>query len=131
MRIEFLIKKVCRKPVVLLCKTRLHVKIFLCFMSGFGFDAVFFNESSWRNPVLLKVSLAFSSLLMMLTSLFLWILSHNYKLCEYLLRSMAPQAKDTLPLFTNIFNEDIIIPLLNHTTLFALSSFILFIVVFS
>jgi len=102
------------------------IKVFLCFMAGFGFDAVFFNKSRWENRIIVKSSLALSSLLMLGISLLLWILSHNYEFCVYFLKNMAPAGTETLPFFTTIFDKDIIIPLLNHTTLFALTTFTLF-----
>jgi hypothetical protein len=107
------------------------IKVFLCFMAGFGFDAVFFNKSRWKNPFIVKVFLISSSLLMLGISLLLWILSHNYEFCVYFLKNMAPAGTETLPFFTTIFNEDIIIPLLGRTTLFALIASILFAVISS
>ncbi len=105
------------------------IKIFLCFLAGFGFDAVFFNKSRWKNTLTVKILLILSSLFMLGISLFLWILSHNSELCVNLLKNMAPAGRETLPFFTTIFNENIFITLLGHTTLFALAAFILFAVI--
>jgi hypothetical protein len=102
------------------------IKVLLCFLAGLGFDAVFFNKSRWKNPFIVKVLLISSSLLMLGISLFLWIMSHNYEFCVHLLKNMAPTGMETLPFFTTIFDEDILIPLLGHTTLFALIAFVLF-----
>ena len=57
------------------------IKVFLCFLAGFGFDAVFFNKSRWENPLIMKVSLAVMSLLMLGLFYILWSLSHNYEFC--------------------------------------------------
>jgi hypothetical protein len=103
------------------------IKVFLCFLAGFGVDAVFFDKSRWQNPAILKVSLAVTSIFMFGLSLFLWILSNNYEICAKLLKSMGSY---TLPLFITLFNEDIITSLLNRTTLFAIIASILLAVLF-
>jgi hypothetical protein len=102
------------------------VKVFLCFLAGFGFDAVFFNKSRWKNPLTIKAAAALCSLFMLGISFWLFILSHHYDLCIQLIKNMAPAETETLPFFTNIFNENIIIPMLNHATLFALTGSVLF-----
>ncbi len=102
------------------------IKIFLCFGAGFGFDALFFNKSRWQNPLTIKVTSALFALLMLGISLWLFLLSHHYELCMNLLKNMAPAQMETLPFFTNLFNEDIITTLLNHATLFALTASVLF-----
>ena len=102
------------------------IKVFLCFLAGFGFDAVFFKKSRFKNPVAMKVALAGMAILMLSVSLFLWMMSHDYEYCGNLLKSMAPAGIETLPFFTTVFNEDIIISLLNHTTLFALTASVSF-----
>lgn len=102
------------------------VKVFLCFAAGFGFDAVFFNQSRRVKPFTVKVTLALFSLLMLGISWGLFILSNHYELCVYLLKNMAPDRTETLPFFTTLFDKDIIIPMINNATLFALASSVLF-----
>jgi hypothetical protein len=99
------------------------IKIFLCFLTGFGFDAVFFNKTNLKNPLILKISLAVMSLLMLCLSLLLYALSNNYSFYENLIRSMV---SNTLPIFITLFNEYIMTSLLAHTTLYALTASILF-----
>ena len=99
------------------------IKIFLCFTAGFGFDAVFFNKSRWKNPMIIKASLAVISILMLGLSLLLWILAKNYEFTSYLIRSMV---SETLPMFITLFNENTMTSALNRTTLFTLTAFILF-----
>jgi hypothetical protein len=98
------------------------IKVFLCFLAGFGFDAVFFNKSRWNNPLITKVSLVSSSLLMLGISLILWLLSHNFYFSVNLLSSIVP-AKHTF--FRILLNESILISLLNKTALFAIIASIL------
>jgi len=105
------------------------VKDFLCFLAGFGFDAVFFNQSRWKNPFIMKSVTAFVSLLMLGLSLWLFLLSHHYEVCVNLLKNMAPAETETLPFFTGIFNENTIIPMINHVTLIALTGAVLFAVI--
>lgn len=105
------------------------IKVLLCFLAGFGFDAVFFNKSRWQNPLMVKTLLISSSVFMLGISLFLWRLSHNYAFGIHLLKNMAPAGRETLPFFTIIFNEEIFNALLGHTTFFALTAFILLAVV--
>ncbi|MCX5848979.1 MAG: hypothetical protein NTW65_05975, partial [Deltaproteobacteria bacterium] len=101
------------------------IKVFLCFLAGFGFDAIFFNKSHWKNPFIIKTSLAFISILMLGISLLLYSLSNNYYFYADLIRSMVPQY---LPVFKSFFNEDVMASLLGRTTLFALTAFVLFVV---
>jgi hypothetical protein len=99
------------------------IKVFLCFLAGFGFDAVFFNKMRWNNPLITKVSLVSSSLFMLCVSLLLWFLSHNYVYCVNLLSGIVP-AKHTF--FRILLDESVLISLLNKTALIAMMAFILF-----
>jgi hypothetical protein len=99
------------------------IKVFLCFLAGLGFDAVFFNKSRWKNPLIMKVSLAVISVFMLGISLLLYALANNYYFYAYLIRSMV---SETLPMFITLFREDIMTSLLSRTTLFALAASILF-----
>ncbi|PKN53236.1 MAG: hypothetical protein CVU55_03230 [Deltaproteobacteria bacterium HGW-Deltaproteobacteria-13] len=99
------------------------IKVFLCFLAGWGFDAVFFNKSHWKNPLVMKVSLAVLSVFMLGISLLLYALANNYYFYAYLIRGMV---SETLPMFITLFREDIMASLLSRTTLFALTASILF-----
>ena len=99
------------------------IKVFLCFMAGFGFDAVFFNKSRWKNPFIVKVFLISSSLLMLGISLLLWILSHNYEYTANLLVNIVP-ARHTF--FRVLLSEPILVSFLNRTAIFVIISCFLF-----
>jgi hypothetical protein len=98
------------------------IKVFLCFLAGFGFDAVFFNKSRWKNPLIMKVSLAVFSVFLFGISLLLYLLSQNFNLYMNLLFDMVPAAHT---MFRAILNEDIMASLLSRTMLFALTASIL------
>jgi hypothetical protein len=102
------------------------VKVFLCFLAGFGFDAVFFNKVRWNNPSIIKAALVSFSLFMLFTSIFLWFLSHHYYYSVNLLSGIVP-AKHTF--FRTLLDESVLISLLNRTELFAITAFILFAVI--
>ncbi|MCX5848978.1 MAG: hypothetical protein NTW65_05970 [Deltaproteobacteria bacterium] len=104
------------------------IKIFLCFLAGFGFDAVFFNKSPIKNLLFMKVSLAVISILILGVSLLLWYLSHIYQLGVILLVSVS--ALENLNPFTILFDEKIMTSMLNRATLFALAVSILFAIAF-
>ncbi|MBN2435631.1 MAG: hypothetical protein JXK07_10240 [Spirochaetes bacterium] len=106
------------------------IKVLLCFMAGFGFDAVFSNKSLRKNRTVVKISAAGSCLLMLGISLLLWILSNNYDYCIHLLKNMAPIGMETLPFFTTLSDNNIAISMINRTTLFALAAFISFAFIF-
>jgi len=99
------------------------IKVFLCFLAGFGFDAVFFNKSRWKNPLFMNGALAASSLLMLGVSFFLYLLSHNYYTAVNLLASIVP-AKHTF--FRILLDEPVLTALFNYISLLAILSSILF-----
>lgn len=99
------------------------IKIFLCFLAGFGFDAIFFNKLHWKHPLIINVSLAIMSIFMLGLSFLLYVLAHNYDFYMNLLLSMVPA---THTMFKILFNEKIMTSLLSRTALFALTSAILF-----
>ncbi len=98
------------------------IKIFLCFLAGFGFDAVFFKKARWNNPSIRRIALVSFSLAMLFISIFLWFLSHNYYYSINLLSYIVP-AKHTF--FRILLDESVLISMLNRTGLFAITAFIL------
>jgi hypothetical protein len=99
------------------------IKIFLCFLAGFGFDALFFNRSRWKeNPTLLNSVLIFISILMIGLSSLLWILSNHHEMCVHLLHKMALTTSLKI-----LFDENIITILVRRTALLILAISILFV----
>jgi hypothetical protein len=102
------------------------IKVFLCFLAGFGFDALFFDKSRWKeNPITLNKVFVFMSMLMLGLLSFSLIISDYVQLGTSFIRSMRPEK---LAFFRTTFNENILNHLLQCTSFFALIFFILFIV---
>ena len=96
------------------------IKLFLCFMAGFGFDALFFNPSS-RNALLKKGFLAVMSILTLGTAFYLWRLAGdypgNFKLFIDLVELTVPRY---LSVNQILFDNDLIPLLLKRTACFDL-----------
>jgi hypothetical protein len=103
------------------------IKVFLCFLAGFGFDAVFFNKSRFKNPLAMKVTLAAMALLMLGLFLASRSLSHNYYQTANWLVSMVPAGHT---FFRLLLEEPILIALLNRTAIALLISSVLFFLLF-
>lgn len=101
------------------------IKVFLCFLAGFGLDAVLFHHSRPKNSKIFKVALALAALAMLALSIFLGVLANNYNISHDFILNLPPIG-ETLPLFTTILDENIIFPLLIRSTLFASLAFIAF-----
>lgn len=103
------------------------ITMLLCFLAGFGFDAVFFNNSRWKNPLIVQTSLAVMSIFMLGVSIFLWFLSNNSGLSHNLVESMVPEY---LPRFMVLFKKEFLSFLLSRTTIFASAAAFLFVVLY-
>ncbi len=103
------------------------IKIFLCFMAGFGFDAVFFNKSRSDNPRIIKISLAVIAFMMFGVFLILLFLSHHDVFTVNMLAGMVP-AKHTF--YRMLLNKAVLVALLNKTALFAMIASVFFAVLF-
>ena len=99
------------------------VKVFLCFLAGFGFDVFFSEKTNSRNKLVMKTALAAIFILMLCITLFLYILSNNGNICTNLLFSMVPAAHS---FHRMLFNEDLLTSLIWRTTFFALIAALLF-----
>jgi hypothetical protein len=91
---------------------------------------VLFHPSRLNNPKIFKGALVISALAMLALSLFLWILANNHEFYEIFIKTMTPGGTETLPLFTTILDENVMLSLLSRSTLFALLTFIVFAVLF-
>jgi len=99
------------------------IKILLCFLAGFGFEAVFLRIIRGKRPLTIRLSSVVIAVLMLGVFTALWHLSHHYEFYVNFYVSMVPQY---LPVFLTLFNENLISPLLIRTAFFALASFMLF-----
>jgi hypothetical protein len=95
------------------------IKIFLCFMAGLGFEAVFFNQSRSKNPRTINVSLAIISSIMFGLFLILLFLAHNHVFTVNLLVGIVP-AKHSF--FRILLNEAVLSALLKKSALFVFLS---------
>ncbi len=107
------------------------IKVFICFVAGFGFDAIFYKKPNRKKSIGEKASLIGMSLFMFGVSASLWLLSINYpdnyhffvKLVEY----MIPRQ---LPVNNELFDRDLIPMLLMRTSFFAMAASILLVSIF-
>jgi len=98
------------------------IKIFLCFLAGFGLEAIFFNNMGSTKSATQKKILIIISIFMLGASISLWILSKNYEFSYNLIRGMVPEFH---PFFLTLINKDLVFLLLSRTALFALIASIL------
>ena len=105
------------------------IKIFLCFMAGFGFEAVYFNRPRQVNPIVKKVALITLSALMLSAAVCLLTLAlhypDNYKFFVDLVEKIVPRY---LPVFETLFSGRILPSLLVRTAIFALGAAILLVI---
>lgn len=101
------------------------IKVFLCFLAGFGFDAVFFSASRAMNPRTIKAFLALSSLIMFGMFFVLLFLANHHEATMNVLINMVP-AKHTF--FRTLLNETLLVALLKRTALFAIFSSIFLVI---
>ena len=99
------------------------IKIFLCFLAGFGFESLFLYKTMNRSFVAVKVFSAIIAFLMLGISTVLWFLAKHYDLCAGFYESMVPRY---IPLFLTLFNDDVISPLIIRTAVFSLAGAALF-----
>ncbi len=98
------------------------IKVFLCFLAGFGFDALFFNRSRWKeNPFILNKALVLICILMFGLSSVLWFLSYNHEACVNLIHRMALTTSLKI-----LFDENVITVLLRRAALLTMAVSILF-----
>ena len=101
------------------------VKVFLCFLAGFGFDALFFREPRWFMPRGMKAALIIMSLLLLRYFFILWNLpeSGNY---AYFIQAIKAIVPDRLPDFQGLLSNEVLLAfLLKRTALFVLSASLL------
>jgi hypothetical protein len=101
------------------------IKVFLCFLAGFGFDAIFSDQGRWKQPLVIKATFAIISLLGVITAFFIWKIANDYGFSAQFVFSMVPKY---LPYYKPLFKEDLMFLLFIRTALFALIFSVLFFV---
>jgi len=104
------------------------IKILLCFLAGFGFDALFFSQSRWKKPLIIKTALTVISIFMMGVAFSLWWLSGNCELAVYFFDNMVPEK---LFRFLSLSDEGLMSFLLVRTAFYAFTAAVLFAVYLS
>jgi len=98
------------------------IKVFLCFLAGFGFDAVF-CKTRWKHSSTIKILLAIMAIFMFGMFLTLQVMSraypNNYEFLFSLIESMVPKY---LSAFRILFNDNLMPEMFHRVSLFALTS---------
>lgn len=103
------------------------VKLFLCFLAGFGVDVMFCTPACQTRP-LLRGALLMVLALLMLGAFFAlrWLANdypNNYEILVKLIQTQTPQY---IAFFRELFNDSVIVKLLNRAAFFALAAAVFF-----
>ena len=101
------------------------IKILLCFLAGFGFDALLIRTTSIRKRRWQRLFHITLSLCMICLCCALLFLGQNIDLAKALVSSMIPKY---LPHFIYIYDHNFIVAQLHRTAIFSLTAAVLFIV---
>jgi hypothetical protein len=99
------------------------IKLFLCFLAGFGFEALIDVSSRRRKPMRSRILLAVMSLLMMGGGFVLWHLSGD---CDFTTRLLDRMVPERLYRFLTLADEGVVVSLLVRNSIFALIAALLF-----
>jgi len=102
------------------------ISVFLCFLAGFGLDAVFFKPLRWKKPFRLRMLSGVMSILMFGLSFALFKLSDNYEISVSLIRGMVPVYH---PFLTSLLNKYLLGFLVSRTMIFMLIAGIMFFII--
>lgn len=107
------------------------IKVFLCFLAGFGLEAVFINCPDRKNVLSVKLFLALMTLLMMGTFFVLWTVANHYPYdYQFLYDQLEKMVPKQLPPFLATFRKNIMISRMGRTAIFAFAAMTLFAVLF-
>ena len=89
------------------------IKVFLCFVAGFGFDAVLSNKLRFSSSFFKKSALVFTPIFMLGLSFAIFRISENHEMLSGLTSFMVPE--NAPPIFLPMLNTDILSLLLTRT----------------